>query len=211
MTTPDHFTATFVVGLDRSDAWARLMDRPLDDDRVRLAGFDAVATVTKQIAEQELVATKDEEPCAGTEIHVTLEDAEAGTRITVVQSRFGPWLSDLYGVMAVGWRYIVADLHLYLETGAEGNRHLRPWPDFGATVTPAAGGLRISDLRSDTPAARLGLCDADLLVVLSGSPVSGHDDLQAVLRVHDTVGGEVSAEWIRSGLVKRGAVAWCAD
>ena len=153
--TPDHFEATFVLSIDRGAAWKRLTEHPVestsDDRRYWLAGFDATATVVDEDAETRLRVTKDDEPCAGTEIVVTLTDTEAGTQITVVQSRFGDWLPAAYEMMAVGWRHIVADLHTYLATGAHASRHLRAWGDLGADVTPAAGGMRVRAVRAGTP------------------------------------------------------------
>jgi hypothetical protein len=199
---PDHFEATFVVAVDRHTAWERLTGsaaaRREGKERLWLPGFDSDATLSARDEERELRATKDDEPCAGTEIVVTLEDDESGTRITVVQSRFGDWMPPMYDQMAVGWRHIVADLQTYLSTGVHARRHLRAWGDLGAAVTPDSGGLRLDPVRDGSLAARLGLLDGDLLVVLGGAPVSNHDDLLTVLRV---LGDrpDVSAEWVRAG------------
>jgi hypothetical protein len=194
----DRFEATFVLSVDRATAWSRLTEH-LAENGGWLPGFDAQATVTGREEPSRLVATKDDEPCAGTEIVVALADAEAGTRITVVQSRFGDWLAERYAVMAVGWRHIVADLQTYLATGVHARRHLRPWGDLGADVTPAAGGLRLGPVRDDSLAERLGLHSDDLLVVLAGAPVSSYDDLLTVLRVLGDRPGAVAAEWVRDG------------
>jgi hypothetical protein len=196
--TADHFEATFVLRVDRETAWARLTEY-LAGSGGWLPGFDAQTTVTARDDGAELRVTKDDEPCAGTEIVVSLTDAEAGTCITVVQSRFGDWLADHYGVMAVGWRHIVADLETYLATGVHARRHLRPWGDLGADVTPVDGGLRVGPVRAGSLADRVGLHHDDLLVVLAGAPVSSYDDLLTVLRVLDGRAGEVTAEWVRSG------------
>ena len=203
---PDRFEATFVLSIDRGAAWKRLTEHPAestgDEHRYWLPGFDAAATVIEEKPEAQLRVTKDEQPCAGTEIVVTLTDNEAGTQITVVQSRFGDWLPAHYEMMAVGWRHIVADLHAYLATGAHAARHLRAWGDLGADTTPAAGGMRVSGVRAGTLADGLGLRDDDLLVVLAGAPVSTYDDLVTVLRVLGTLPGEVRAEWVRDGVLQ---------
>ena len=203
--SPDHFEASFVVSIDRDTVWRRLTEHPIDapdgSERYWLPGFDSAATVTEQDAGKRLRLTKDDEPCAGTDIVVTLAD-ETGTRITVVQSRFGDWMPALYDVMAVGWRHIVADMQTYVCTGAHARRHFRPWCDFGAKVTATSGGLRLSDVRADSLAQRLGLHDDDLLVVLAGAPVSCHDDLVTVLRVLDGRPGPIEAEWVRDGAIQ---------
>ena len=194
---PDHFEATFVLGVDRVTAWTRLADHPSR----WLPGFDATVTVTERSEGERLHATKDDEPCAGTAIVVTLEDAGTGTRVTVVQSGFGDWMAAAYDMLAVGWRHIVSDLHTYLATGVHARRHLRAWGDLGAGVTAIDGGLRVGTVRRGSLAGRLGLRGDDLLVVLAGAPVSTHDDLVTVLRVLGTQPGPVAAEWVRDGVV----------
>lgn len=204
----DHFEATFVVGVDRRTAWDRLAGRRTEDGAVWLPGFDSPATVDEEVAGDRLRATKADEPCAGTEIVVVLEAAETGTRITVVQSRFGDWIRGAYDAMAVGWRYIVADLRVALATGVHPGRHLLAWGDLGADVTPADGGLSVEVVRPGTLADRLGLVEGDLLVLLAGAPVTGFDDLLTALRVLGPDPGQVSAAWVRGGeLVEAGAAS----
>ena len=199
---PDRFEATFVLTVDRSTAWSRLVDQP---DRW-LPGFDSAVTVVEQAEAECLHVTKDDEPCAGTEILITLEDAERGTRITVAQWGFGEGLAAAYEVFAVGWRHIVSDLETYLVTGAHARRHLRGWGDLGAGIVAADGGLRIVTVRPASLADRLGLRPDDLLVVLAGAPVSTQDDLVTVLRVIRTLSGEIRAEWVRDGSVHKAKV-----
>jgi S1-C subfamily serine protease len=196
---PDRFEATFVLAIDRPTAWRRLARQP---DRW-LPGFDTAVTLVDEADGERLHVTKDEEPCAGTDILVTLEDAGTGTRVTVVQSGFGGALPAPYEMMAVGWRNIVSDLQTYLATGAHARRHLRGWGDLGAAVDVADGGLRITSVRAGSLADRLGLRPDDLLVVLAGAPVSTADDLVTVLRVVRTLHGEVRAEWVRDGEVQK--------
>jgi hypothetical protein len=205
MTTPEGFEATFRVGIDRDLAWRRLAEDGADPDgrHLWLPGFDTRATVEESDPSRRLRATKDDEPCAGTDIVVTLTDAEGadggtGTRIHVVQSRFGDWLADHYDVMAVGWRHIVADLQTYLATGVHARRHLRPWGDLGAAVEAADGGIAVGPVRPGGLADRLGLEPGDLLVTLGGAPTSSLDDLLTVLRVVEAV-PQPQAEWVRDG------------
>jgi membrane-associated protease RseP (regulator of RpoE activity) len=165
---------------------------------VWLPGFDSQATVVDADPPGRLHASKNDEPCAGTDIVVTLEDDEIGVRIHVVQSRFGAWLPEHYDMMSVGWRYIVADLETYLATGVHARRHLRPWGDVGADATAIDGGIRVDRIREGGLASQLGLDDGDLLVTLAGAPVASLDDLVTVLRTLDSA-GKPAAEWIRSG------------
>jgi hypothetical protein len=198
--TPDRFEATFRLRIDRQTAWRRLTENATTDEgeHMWLAGFDSQATIVDADPPRRLHASKDDEPCAGTDIVVTLEDDEIGVRIHVVQSRFGAWLPERYEIMAVGWRYIVADLQTYLATGVHARRHLRPWGDLGADATAIDGGIRVDRIREGGLAGQLGLDDGDLLVTLAGAPVASLDDLVTVLRVLDTDRLR-AAEWIRSG------------
>ena len=196
----DEFDATFSIRLDRNAAWARLIRsaRTEEGDKLWLAGFDSSVTVADARPGERLRVVKDDEPCAGTEILVTLEDDETGTRIHVVQSRFGDWFAARRELMAVGWRYIVADLHAYLATGARAGRFLGSWGDLGADATAADGGLRVVNVRSEGLAARLGLVDGDLLVTLAGVPMISLDDLFGVLRARLPAPLR-AAVWIRAG------------
>ncbi|MGH9230957.1 MAG: SRPBCC domain-containing protein [Acidimicrobiales bacterium] len=206
--TTDGFEATFRLGIDRTTAWQRLTSRPLDHDedtdldRLWLPGFDSAATVVDADAPDRLQTTKDDEPCAGTDIVVTLTDEDTGTRIHVVQSRFGDQLPAPRDLMAIGWRHIVADLHTFLATGVHAHRHVRRWGDLGATATALDGGLTIGDIQTGGLADRLGLADGDLLTTLAGAPITTHDDLDTVLRVIVPTASP-SAEWVREGTLHR--------
>jgi Activator of Hsp90 ATPase homolog 1-like protein/PDZ domain len=207
--TKDRFQASFRLRIDRATAWHRLTAADAGPDEAAhlwLPGFDSHVTVVEATAPDHLRATKDDEPCAGTDIVVTLEDVDTGTRVHVTQSRFGDWLPARYEIMSVGWRYIVADLQTYLATGVHARRHLRPWGDLGAEVTAIDGGVGIDRVREGTLAHRLGLADGDLLVSLGGAPVASLDDLLTVLRVLDAT-APPDAEWIRSGALMVAAPA----
>jgi hypothetical protein len=202
--TPDGFEATFRLRIDRRTAWRRLTENAAssgEGEHVWLPGFDSQATIVDADPPGRLHASKDDEPCAGTDIVVTLEDDEIGVRIHVVQSRFGAWLPEHYEMMSVGWRYIVADLQTYLATGVHPRRHLRPWGDLGADATAIDGGVRVDRIREGGLASQLGLDDGDLLVTLAGAPVASLDDLVTVLRLLDTA-RVPAAEWIRSGSLR---------
>ena len=197
--TADHFEATFRVRVDRASAWRRLTENRTDDQHLWLPGFDSRATVTDEDPLTSLHVTKDDEPCAGTGIIISLEDADTGTRVRVVQSRFGDWLPTRYEMMSVGWRSIVADLHTYLATGVHARRHLRAWPDLGADATGTDGGIMIMRVRPGGTADQLGLIDGDLLVSVAGAPVSSLDDLTTILRV--ITPAQHRAEWVRNGML----------
>ncbi len=202
MTDDESFQATFRLRIDRPTAWQRLTANRLDPadgrDRLWLPGFDSTATVVDADPPTQLHATKDDEPCAGTDVIVTLTDDATGTRIRVVQSRFGDRLPAPRDLMDIGWRLIAADLHTYLATGVHPGRHLRPWGDLGATTTVLDGGLGLTDVRPGGLADRIGLVDGDLLVGLCGAPITSHTDLHSALRAIDA-SSQPTAEWIRDG------------
>lgn len=206
--TTDGFEATFRLRVDRDTAWQRLTSRPLDDDenadhdQLWLPGFDSAATVIDAEPPDRLQATKDDQPCAGTDIVVTLTDDDTGTRIHVVQSRFGDRLPAPRDLMAIGWQHIVADLHTFLATGAHARRHLRPWGDVGAIITARDGGLLVEGIRPGGLADRLGLADGDLLTALAGAPVTALADLNTILRAIDPR-STPPAEWVRDGTLIR--------
>jgi hypothetical protein len=201
----DRFEATFRVRLERLGVWRRLTENETgpDGDRLWLPGFDSRVTTVESDPPEELRATKDDEPCAGTDIRITLEDDDTGTIVHVVQSRFGDWLPARYDLMAIGWRFIVADLHTYLATGVHARRHLRPWGDLGAQAKATDGGILVDDVHPGSLADDLGIIDGDLLVTLAGAPVASLDDLVTVLRV---LGDEPcpGAEWVRDGVLVTG-------
>lgn len=135
---PDVGTGCDCAFVVRVEAWAD-HDQAVAGDHIWLAGFDSTVTVVEADPPERLRASKVDEPCAGTDIVVTLADDTSATRIHVVQSRFGDWLPARYDMMSIGWRHIVADLQTYLTTTIDPRRHLRPWGDLGADTTVTDG------------------------------------------------------------------------
>lgn len=185
----DGFEATLVVELAPDEVWEALTRRTLERDtdaegqvHYVLPGFPSFPPLSMVGAscsplEAEpgrlLRVRKDDEPCSGTEIAVTLEKADTGTRVTVVQSGFGPWLERLRDTFETHWLQIVADFRLYLERGL--------------TVVPTAFGANLGALTRHTPvglevmsvdaggfAQNAGLAPGDLLLTVGG------------IRIHDT-------------------------
>jgi hypothetical protein len=209
----DGFEATFRLRVDRATAWERLTGEGPSDRHRWLAGFDAQATVQEMDAPNRLRATKDDQPCAGTDIVVTLTDEATGTTIHVVQSGFGDWFPAMRELLSVGWCYIVADRRTFLATGVHARRHLRAWGDLGADASADDGGVRVRSVRPGGLAERLGLADGDLLVTLADAPVTSLAELATILRTLDGSredgsrddGSRVpAAEWIRDGALLAG-------
>src|SRR5262245_37327842 len=99
MAPVEDFEATFTVSIPPAEVWRQLV--PGRDER--LAGFESKVTPLEVDAGRRFRVSKDEMPCAGTEIVFTLEADGSGTRINVVQSGFGDFPDRMRGAMEVGW------------------------------------------------------------------------------------------------------------
>ena len=64
-----------------------------------------------------LRARKATFPCEGTEIVITMEDAETGTRLTFVQNGFGDGFAEQRPWLEAGWWSIRADLFVFFDRG----------------------------------------------------------------------------------------------
>lgn len=224
----DRFDSRFVIDAPIDEVWKRLTTfsgtpyegdpgDPADigPDQLWLPGFDASATVLTSEAPTRLAARKDHDPCGGTSIEFGLGADGSGTGVpstvvpstvvSVSQAEFGDWLDPMYEIIGVGWRHIVADIEAYLTFGVHPSRHVRPWGDIGADISPAPGGVRIGTVHPGGLAAELELADGDVLVVLAGAPISAIDDLVTALRVLIRAEYSVDAEWIRDGVLMTGA------
>jgi len=139
---------------------------------------------------------KNDEPCAGTEIAVRLEQVETGTRVTVVQSGFGAFIG-LVGrdtVFGVG-DPITRDFQLYLE-----RRLTVPgtaWgPDWMRESGQPAVGLELSELVPSGFAQRAGMVSGDLLLTLGKIRVHDLQQLWTVLALTE-VGTSLDLTWAR--------------
>lgn len=209
----DEFEATFVVEMAQDDVWEALTRRTVEGEgdakeevHYVLAGFPsfpaldvpgASCTLIEMDAGRLLRVKKDHFPCAGTEIAVRLEQAETGTRVTVVQSGFGPFL-DAVGrdtVVSHGHQ-IVRDLHLYLVSGltVPGTE----WgPSLGAVPKQTAVGLELASVEPAGFCANAGMGAGDLLLTLRGIRVHDLQQLWTVLALTQ-VGTDADVTWARN-------------
>ncbi len=213
----DDFEATFVVDLAPPAVWRALTERiaSSDDDATHLviAGFPsfppaplpgAACTVIQEVPELLLRVSKDDHPCAGTEIAITLEQVSTGTRVTVVQSGFGPFL-DLAGrdtVIAHG-EQIVRDLQLFLERGVTvvGTSWGTP---LGARPVQTPTGLELEQVDVGGFAERAGLEVRDLLLTVAGIRIHDIAQLWTTLSLVDAT-EPVPLSWARGGEVLTGS------
>jgi len=207
----DDFEATFVVELAPEEVWEALTRRTVagdgEDDAKHyvLPGFPSMppleiegasCAVLEEDSGQLLRVKKDHHPCIGTEIAVRLEQAETGTRITVVQSGFGPFL-DFAGkdtVFGHGMQ-IIADFQLYLERGVTVPGTV--WgPDLGVKLAQTPVGLEIVSLQPGGFAERVGIRAGDLLLTLAGIRLHDLQQLWTVLALTDPA-AEIPTTWAR--------------
>jgi PDZ domain/Activator of Hsp90 ATPase homolog 1-like protein len=205
----DGFEATFVVTVPRAQAWKRLLDaEPVpgafgapEAGQIWIPAIEGAAEAIESIPEERLRATKTTEPCAGTEIVITLEDDASGTRITVVQSGFGGGFAAQRAWLAAGWAAIVADFAAFFERGVALGRHVTMWWSIGCDVTETDAGLVVGDVSRDGFAARAGLERDDLILQLAGTPVLDVRDLAVLVRGPLHTGVETTACVLRGDQV----------
>ena len=198
----DDFEATFVVDLAPDEVWETLTRRTLQADpgseaevHYVLPGFPSFAPLPLKGASCTLIemqvgrllrVRKDHEPCAGTEIAVRLEQAETGTRVSVVQSGFGPFL-DIVGrdTVFLHGEQIVNDFRLYIERGltVAGTA----WgANLGARPRQTPVGLEIVAIDPGGFAERAGLQADDLLLTIGGIRIHDLQQLWTVLALIET-------------------------
>jgi hypothetical protein len=221
----DDFEATFVVDLAPDEVWETLTGRTLEGDaggegetHYVLPGFPsftplplagASCTLLEKQAGRLLRVKKDHHPCAGTEIAVRLEQAETGTRVTVVQSGFGPFL-DIVGrdtVFGHG-RQIMADFRLYIERGLTVPGTM--WgANLGARTKQTPVGLEIVGLDAGGVAETAGLRDGDLLLTLRGIRLHDTQQLWTVLALTEP-GTSADVTWARGREAMSGKTTFTA-
>jgi len=186
----DGFEATFVVSTPRTAAWKLLEEAAPASEQLPaprpgqwwIPGVEGAADELEVVPEELLRVRKATFPCDGTEIVVTMEDAETGTRITFAQFGFGPSFEERRPWLESGWWAIRADLAVFFERGVACGRHLRPWSSLGCGVIETPGGLVVADVQPGGFADQAGLQRDDLVLTLAGSPVLTVRDLAVLLR-----------------------------
>ena len=187
----DGFEVTFTVATPRQEAWDRLQGAVPASDRIPaprpgqwwLPGIEGAADELEAVPGERLRVRKATFPCEGTEIVVTMEDADTGTRITIVQTGFGAGFEQQRPWLEAGWQAIKADLYVFFDRGIALGRHLRPWASLGCAVTEGPAGLTVAAVEPGRLAAQAGMQPGDLVVTIDGSPVLTVDELAVVVRM----------------------------
>lgn len=205
----DAFRTSFVVELAPQEVWEALTRRtvPSEDGALHyvLPGFPSfppldVVGASCRLLESEparlLRVRKDHFPCQGTEIAVELEQASTGTRITVVQSGFGPFLEHAgRDTVFTHGHQIMADFRLYLERGltVPGTA----WgPSLGARIAHTPVGVELEAVEPGGFAASAGMRAGDLLLTLRGLRLHDAQQLWTVLAL-TAPGSSAEATWAR--------------
>src|SRR5262245_23947747 len=175
----DGFETTFVVSTPRGKAWELLVAAQPISDALTTPGegqwwipaIEGPADPIEVIPESRLRCTKAAEPCRGTEIVITFEDDESGTRITIVQTGFGAGFAEQRPWLEAGWFAIAADFVSFFERGVALGRHAAMWWDLGCDVFETAEGLVVGNVRVATFAGQAVLHRGDLIVHRPGAAV----------------------------------------
>jgi uncharacterized protein YndB with AHSA1/START domain len=203
----DEFRTTFTVEVGPEEVWPAVARNPADHRRsavdsppgtqVWLPGWEMTGEVLEVTPGQTLRLRKDEQPCKGTEILITLEHEGSGTKVTLVQSGFGAFFEAALKVLSVGADFIFRDFALYLETGVSAHRHFSVWgPSLGADTKETASGLMVERVTPDSLAARAGLQPGDRLLTVAGASIADMRDLVIALRTQQGV-QSVELAWVR--------------
>jgi hypothetical protein len=208
----DGFEAKFVVRTPRAEAWQRLCDaKPAfeffgeaRDGQWWVPGIEAPADELEVEPESLLRARKAVEPCKGTEIVITLEDAETGTRIHIVQTGFGDGFAEGRPWLTAGWHAILADLVVFFERGVSLGRHGTWWYPIGCDVIETDEGLAVANVMPGGFAAEAGMLRGDLILQIAGAPVVNVRDLSILTRGPLSTGTEWTARYLRNREVLTG-------
>ena len=201
----DGFEATFVVATPRDTAWkwlasatpaAEWLPAPAPD-QWWIPGVEGAADPLEVDEGRRFRGCKATFPCEGTEIVVTFEDEETGTRITFVQTGFGSDFDERRPWLASGWYAILADLVVFFDRGIALGRHLRPWASLGCDVTETPSGLVAGAVVPGGIAEQAGVEPGDLFVTILGAPVVTVRELSVLMRGSLRPGTEVRMRYLR--------------
>ena len=205
----DRFEAEFVIAKPLQAVW-QSFEKHNDTEAAWLSAWPRMgdAEITGEIIDVQVPhrvrVHKSSEPCKGSEIAVTLESVDNGTRVMVVQSGFPAWVKLSLESFTIGGNQIIADLALYLSRGIEISRHSMPWAFAGFTTNVVETGVEIASVMPGSFAERVGLEPGDLLMTLGDAPVFTQQCVQTMLRVFKA-GQDLETSWVRGRELQRGS------
>ncbi len=204
----DRFEAEFEVDQSIEAVWEKLQQEGEHEARwlsawPRFPGVEVTGEIVESIPPNSIRANKTSEPCKNSEIAISLESIDTGTRVLVVQSGFPAWVKESLESFVYGGNQIVADLILFIERGVVISRHNMNWAFPGLTCREVPTGLEVTNVLPGTFADKAGLKPNDLLMTLNGAPVFSNNELQALLRLLKN-GDEVTAQWVSGSRLETG-------
>ncbi|ONI86474.1 hypothetical protein ALI144C_11225 [Actinosynnema sp. ALI-1.44] len=139
---------------------------------------------------------------AESEVTVTFEHEDTGTRVTVTQAGFGDdedWETHLENV-GLGWVQTLAALDLYLRTGVRYDRFFTFQSGLGMMTDDVLAGSLVRSVVDGAFAAKAGIRPGDVILKLGTAPVFSRTDLWMYTREH-AIGEEIDVAFARDGEV----------
>jgi uncharacterized protein YndB with AHSA1/START domain len=214
----------FVVAVPPERAWQAFTDpeelrrwqapvyemdpRPGGKLRWEIPPWPAVDGEVVEVDEPRLLRTTEDAGMldATTEITVTFEAVDGGTRITITHAGFGdgPEWGDSFASHSLGWSDSIADLVLYLMQGGVARRFFTPWrTTLGLQVEEVPGGVRVIAVAPGGYAEEAGFEPGDIVVRIGGVPIFERSDLWCVQYAHPA-GTPLAAEFARGSDLLQG-------
>lgn len=212
---------TFTVGVPVGRAWAAFAESeqrsqweaceyeidPVPGGKIRwtLPGLESQGHVEEVVPEQLLRYVESSGPHTDSEITITFESVDDGTRISITHAGFGDvddWGEWIEGT-SLGWTQAIADLVVFLEHGVAAERfasRLEP-PGMRTTDTPA--GIRVDAITSGGFAEQAGLEPGDLILKVGGAAAYTLPELWVLFREH-AAGDVLTVDYVRAGERHRG-------
>ena len=215
---------TFVVAVPQERAWAAFADpdqrrcwdapiyeldpRPGGKVRWEIPPWPAVDGEVVEVDAPNVLRTTEDAGmlAATTDITVTFETVDGGTRISITHAGFGdgPEWGDAFDSHSLGWSAAIADLVLFLMDGVVAKRFITPWrTTLGLAVDERPEGLRVLGVQAGGYAEEAGLREGDVVLRIGGVPLYFRSDLWCVQYAH-TAGTPLAAEFARGGEVLSG-------
>jgi uncharacterized protein YndB with AHSA1/START domain len=143
-----------------------------------------------------------------TEVTVTFEQADTGTRVTVTQAGFGDDEDWQHHLESAGhsWGQTLAALDLYLRTGARYDRFFTFRSGLGMLTKDELAGPVVHSVGADSFAANAGLQPGDIILKLGAAPVFSYADLWLFTREH-AAGEQVEVTFVHDREVRTATAA----
>jgi uncharacterized protein YndB with AHSA1/START domain len=142
------------------------------------------------------------------EVTVTFEQADTGTRITVTQAGFGEgedWQSHLESA-GHSWGQTLAALDLYLRTGVRYDRFFTFQSGLGMLTRDELAGPVVQTVDEGCFAAKAGIQPGDIILKLGTAPVFSYADLWLFTREH-AMGEEIEVTFVHGREIRTAQAA----